>query len=66
MDHIWNALDAWADKLGVKLGLLCNEEECRKLDADDRDAKSRDENVTEFTRLRNQQDLLGAAKAAAA
>lgn len=62
MDHIWRALDAWADKLG----LVADDETSRRLDAIDRDIKRGDDNVTEFTRLRNQQDFLGASKAVAA
>lgn len=64
--RIWDALDALADKLGVKLGLLPDEDECRRLDAIDFDIKATDTNVSEFTRRRNQQDILGASKAAAA
>lgn len=64
--RIWDALDSWADRLGVKLGLVAGEEESRRLAAIDLDIKATDTNVTEFTRRRNRQDVLGASKAAAA
>jgi hypothetical protein len=62
MDKVWKALDEWATKLGI----LEDVDSSQRLDVTDLDIKKRDDNVTEFTRRRNQQDILGAAKLAAA
>ncbi|MDN4611919.1 hypothetical protein [Arthrobacter burdickii] len=62
MDHVWKALEGWAEKLG----LVADDATSKRLDVADLNIKASDTNVSEFTRRRNHQDVLGAAKVAAA
>ncbi|KQN99662.1 hypothetical protein ASF21_12705 [Arthrobacter sp. Leaf234] len=63
LNNVWAALADWASRL--KDDLVSDADTGRRLDDVDRDITLRNNNVTEFTKVRNRQTVLAAERLAA-
>lgn len=63
LSNAWAALADWASRL--KNDIVSDAETGRRLDDVDRDITLRNDNVSEFTRIRNRQTVLAAERLAA-